>query len=67
LAGSNSNELHRNEGAANKIVATNIQTLQIRRQSATPNIVEVSLQAQKNTPRGDTVTMNSDFSVKLRN
>ncbi len=60
--GANANRLLR----GGKVVAQDIETLQIRRKTSSPNIVEVSLLAQKNTSGSRLLSMNSNFSVKLR-
>lgn len=65
--GANANRLLRNSGAQSKVIAQNIQTLQIVRNSGSPNIVEVSILARKNTSGSRLLSMNSSFSVKLRN
>lgn len=66
LGGASSNELQRTSGTT-KTVAQYIQSLQFRRQATSPTIVEVSLQAQKNSVKGTPVTMTKSFKVKLRN
>ncbi len=67
LGGSSSNQLQRVSGAATKVIAQDVKSLQFRRQSSTPNILEVSMQAQKSTIRGASMTMASRFKVTLRN
>lgn len=52
-------------GAADRIIAQDIQSVQFRRNTA--NLVEVSLQAQKNTVKGRSLSDNFVFTVKLRN
>ena len=66
-SGANVNQILRKSGSQSKVIAQDIQTLQIRRQSSAPNIVEVSLLAQKNTSGGRLLSLNSNFSAKLRN
>ncbi len=51
----------------NRTIATFIQTLQVRRLAATPHIVEVSLTAQRDTPKGNTLSSTNSFKVVLRN
>ena len=60
-------QLLRRSGGVDKILAQNMQTLQFRRQASTPNVVEVNMQAQKTTPKGTTLTANSNFKMRLRN
>lgn len=67
LGGADSNQLQRKVGAQVKIIAQNIQALHFRRQVATPNLVEISLTAQKNTTEGRLMTTTVPFEVKLRN
>jgi len=62
------NQLQRVEGSTTRVLATNITSLQFRRLTASPNIVDVALQAQKVTSKtGGTVTSSLNFKVKLRN
>ena len=61
-----SNQLIRRT-ATDKVCAKDIQALQFRRQAASPSIVTVSVQTQKNTTKGLTLTMTSNFEVKMRN
>lgn len=67
LGGTNSNQLQRQSAAQTKIIAQDIQTLQFRRQAATPSILEVSLAAQKRTTKGALLTQNTTFKITLRN
>ena len=63
-----SNELQRQIGsAAGETIASNITTLQFRRQSDTPSVVEVNLQAQKSTPKGTVIADALSFKIRLRN
>ena len=65
--GAGANRLLHKSGGQDKVIAQDIQTLQIRRSLSTPNLVEVSLLAQKNTSGGKLLSFNSNFSVRLRN
>ncbi len=69
LGGTNSDQLQRRIVATEEIktIALDIQSLQITRQAATPEMVAIALQAQKNVPGGTALSMNSNFSVRLRN
>ena len=60
-------QLRKTSGAAVKVIANNIQTLQFRRLAAAPNIVYVSITAQKNTLKGQALTATTSFEVKMRN
>jgi len=66
-AGSDGNQLIRRSGGTDKVIAQDITSLLIRRQVATPTVVEVALEAQKDTLKGTTVTADMDFQIKLRN
>ena len=67
LGGTSSNQLQRQSGLDTRIIANNISSLQFRRLASAPNIVEVSLQATKNTFKGNPVTMSTNFKVRMRN
>jgi prepilin-type N-terminal cleavage/methylation domain-containing protein len=60
-------DLHRIEAGTDKTLAQNIVSLQFRRQAASANILEVALQSQKNTVKGETLTADLNFEVQLRN
>lgn len=67
IGGTNADELRRVEGADVRVLAQNMQALQFRRLAATPNIIEISMQAQKETDKGFPVGYDLDFSIQLRN
>lgn len=73
LGGANNNQLQRiirdNDGnvASTTVIAQNIQLVQFRRLSAASNVIEVDLDAQKDTIKGNTITANLDFKVQMRN
>ncbi len=67
LGGTGANELHRIENSVTRVIAHNIQSLGFRRMAAAPNIIEIILQAQKNTIKGSTVTLNLTFDIQMRN
>ena len=60
-------QLRRISGSTTRVLAQNITSFQIRRQAATPNLVEVSLQAQKSVPSAAAIAGNLSFKVQLRN
>ena len=62
-----SNQLQRIEGSVTEVVAQNIQTLEFSRQAATPDIIEVILETQKDTVKGRTIAVNFSFKVQMRN
>ena len=74
LGGTGSTQLQKQVGAQTaSVIAQDIQTLQFSRQAGTSNIVNVSLQAQKKTPRGKNltgktpITANVTLKIYLRN
>ena len=67
LGGTGGTLLKRQYGAATRDIAQNITVFQVRRPVSAPNTVEVNLQAQKQTTRGNTVQLDQSFVVKLRN
>ena len=60
-------QLQRSSGGTTKVLAQNISLLQFRRQAATPNLLEVTVQAQKKAPTSVTLSANLSFKVQLRN
>ncbi len=66
LGGTSSNQLQRISGGTTKVIAQNISLLQIVRSASTPNILTITLRAQRNTLRGVTITLNYNFKIKLR-
>ena len=67
LGGTDSNQLQRIENLITRVLALNIESLQFRRLATAPNVLEVALQSQKDTVKGDTITSTLDFKVQLRN
>jgi len=67
LGGSSSNQLQRLEASQTKIIAQNIQTLQFRRLTTSPDILEVNMLAQNSTVKGTQVDYQLDFEIQLRN
>ncbi len=61
-------ELQRTEGGTDiTVIAHNIASIEFIRESTTPEMVEVSLVAEKNTFKGLTITVSNIFDVNLRN
>ena len=50
-----------------KIIAKNINSIEFTRQSTTPDILEVSINAQETTTNGRTLDLQTEFQIKLRN
>jgi type II secretory pathway pseudopilin PulG len=62
-----SKQIQRNENGTIKTIAQNFSALQFRRLSSAPNIVEIAMAAQKQTPKGRVIDENMSFSIQLRN
>lgn len=54
-------------GTMPEVIANNINSLQLRRQFASRDIIEVILGAQKTTTKGTQITDSLSFQVKVRN
>ena len=65
--GTHSDQLLRISGGATGILGQDLLSIQFRRQTATPNILEVAMQARKNTDKGRQINYQLSFSVELRN
>lgn len=69
LSGTNPILLQRVSGAVTRIVALNIDLLQFRRQSATPDVVEVNLRAKNSNLLNKWANLQTtlSFKVQMRN
>jgi len=67
LGGINGEQLLRTFGAQQTILANNITSFELTRQTLTPAIVEIALQSQKRTVKGHLINLDLDFQIKLRN
>ena len=67
LGGTNGQQLQRIFGGSTKLLASNITAVQFRRQVASSDILEVSLQAQNTAPGSAALSSDLDFEVQLRN
>lgn len=67
LGGTDSDQLRRIEGSTTTVIAQSMQSVQFRRLAGVPDIVEVALQAQRDTFKGATIASNLNFKVQLRN
>lgn len=66
LGGTDGTQLQRQVGVQTaSVIAQNIQSAQFSRQASTPNVVDVSLQAQKTTLRGKTLTGKTPIQASL--
>jgi len=65
--GLNNRQLLRIVGNETKVLANSIISFQVRRQALNPEIVEVFLQADKNTISGFQIVETLDFRIKVRN
>jgi Tfp pilus assembly protein PilW len=63
----NAGRLIRTTGGVNRIVAQNFNTLQFRRTAADPFVMEISAQAQKNTPQHGLISMTVSTKERMRN
>ena len=67
LGGLNGRQLLKRIGSDDQVIANNINSLQIRRQWLSRNIIEVSLSSDKTTVKGTQINNNINFQVKIRN
>ena len=69
LGGLNGRQLRRKVDSVldPKPLANNIISLEFIRQSSTPSIVEIVLQSEKETAKGNIINLDLNFQVKLRN
>jgi Tfp pilus assembly protein PilV len=68
LGGTNGDQLQKITGGSTQIVSQDIQSLQFRRLSTAPNILEVALAAQDTVDlTQEVLTMDLDFEIELRN
>lgn len=67
LGGLGGQQLLRTEAGQVTVLANNIVSVQVRRQSSTPNIVEMRLQSQKTTIRGHLIEAFLNSQVMMRN
>ena len=67
LGGLDGEQLLRASGGSSTVLANKITSLQFSRAAGTPNILEISLQAQKNTAQGTTIQSTVNSQVNLRN
>jgi len=69
LAGTNPVQLQRISGATTKIIAQNIETLQFRRQSTTPKMIEVTMNAKQSNlvNKWSQIETSLNFQIELRN
>ena len=59
--------LQRTQGATVTTIARNIQTFSVSRQSTSPDIVTITLVAQKTTEKGRSRSKTLTFEVQMRN
>jgi len=67
LGGTGGTQLLRIQGADTRVISDHINSMQFRRQTATPNTLEVRLDAQNSTLQGRTLQMDLIFNIHLRN
>ena len=67
LGGTGSTQLQKVQAGTTTVLAQNIKTLNFRRSTTNSNILEISMLAEKNTVKGDTINYQLDFEVQIRN
>lgn len=67
LGGAQNNQLQKIKGGTTSILANDISTLSFTRYPAAPNVLEVSMLAQKETIKGIMISSNLNFKLQLRN
>lgn len=67
LGGLNNKQLLRKVGSDNKVLANNITSFLLRRTPLTPDMVEVALQGNKTTIKGNNLESKMTFVVQVRN
>jgi Tfp pilus assembly protein PilW len=60
-------QLIRTTGGANRVIAQDFNTLQFRRTAASPNIVQITATARKNTPQHGLISMTVTTQERMRN
>ena len=65
--GSHSDQLLRLFAGTTKILGQDLLSIQFRRKTTTANILEVMMQARKNTDKGRQINYQLSFNVELRN
>jgi len=67
LGGTGNQQLLRTVSGADRIVAQYYNTLQFKRTSADPSVVQISAQAQTNTPLHGLISMSMTAQERMRN
>lgn len=67
LGGTDAAFLQKVENGTTTTLATDMKVLRFRRQAASPSVVEVYIQGEKTTPKGEIYQHEISFSVDLRN
>lgn len=63
----NNGQLLRTISGTTTVLANNIMELQFRREEMVPDVLEISLRAQKTTLEGRVIQMNLKCKIKMRN
>ena len=66
-AGTGNQQLLRTVGGTPRVIAQNFNTLQFRRTAADPSVIQISAQAQKNTPQHGLISMTVTTQERMRN
>lgn len=68
LGGAGGTQLLKVRAGTSKVVSQNIQSLQFRRLSTAPNVLEISITAQDTVAlSGEVLNMDLDFEIEMRN
>ncbi len=65
--GTGNQQLLRTVGGVSRIISQDINTLQFRRTAADPNVISISVQAQKNTPQHGLISITVTSQERMRN
>ncbi|MCA9406232.1 MAG: prepilin-type N-terminal cleavage/methylation domain-containing protein [Candidatus Omnitrophica bacterium] len=65
--GGTGTQLIRTSGGTTKVLAQDIASVRFRRQSATPDVVDIELTASRNNSRLGVMTETLNFNVQMRN
>ena len=67
LGGTGNTQLLRSVGAQDRVIAQSINLLQFKRTASDPSLIQISAQAQKNTPQHGLVTITVTTQERMRN
>lgn len=67
LGGTGNTQLLRSVGAQDRVIAQSINLLQFKRTASDPSLIQISAQAQKNTPQHGLITIAVTTQERMRN